>query len=127
MTYNYYESMKEDILQYINDEINLDDWVGNRDGLEEQLNNDLWIDDAVTGNGSGSYTFNSVKAREYVLDNVEIFQGACSDFGISAEEVGNHFLDDDWEYFDVTIRCCLLSNMIADVLDDLEESGKLTA
>lgn len=29
---------------------------------------ELWIDDSVTGNGSGSYTFNSYKAEENVKD-----------------------------------------------------------
>lgn len=108
-------------MQYINDEIDLDDWAGDRDGLEEYLSDTLWTDDSVTGNGSGSYTFNAARAREYVVDNTDILKDACADLGVSDEEIGKHFMSADWEYFDVTIRCYLLNGVISDVL---EESGK---
>ena len=49
--YNYLEAMKEDILQYIRDEIDLAEF-DSLEELEEKLNDDLWTVDSVTGNGS---------------------------------------------------------------------------
>ena len=39
--YNYLEAVIADVLDYIKDEIDLAKWKGNRDGLEEKLNDDL--------------------------------------------------------------------------------------
>lgn len=52
--YNYLEAVTSDVLDYIKEEINLDEWKGNREGLEEKLNDELWTVDSVTGNASGS-------------------------------------------------------------------------
>lgn len=122
--YNYLEAMENDVREAIKNDYDLNAWRGDRDGLEEKLNDDLWIDDSVTGNGSGSYTFNREKAREYVQDDGrEYIEDMCADFGIDAAEVGRRFLDDDWEWFDVSIRCYLLGQAVAAVLDELEENG----
>ena len=34
--YNYLEAVISDVLDYIKEEINLDEWKGNRDRLEEK-------------------------------------------------------------------------------------------
>lgn len=114
--YDYLEQVTADVRDYVEQEIDLTEWAGDRDGLEEKLNDDLWTCDSVTGNGSGSYTFNRVQAQIYVLDGMD-------EFGIDSETIGEKFLESDWEYFDVTIRCYLLGQAIAAVLDDLEEDG----
>lgn len=119
--YDYLEQVTADVRDYVEQEIDLTEWAGDRDGLEEKLNDDLWTCDSVTGNGSGSYTFNRVQAQIYVLDGMDELQEAVNQFGIDSETIGEKFLESDWEYFDVTIRCYLLGQAIAAVLDDLEE------
>jgi hypothetical protein len=121
--YDYLEQVTADVKDYVEQEIDLTEWAGNRDGLEEQLNDDLWTCDSVTGNASGSYTFNRIQAQIYVLDGMDELQEAVNEFGIDSETIGEKFLKSDWEYFDVTIRCYLLGQAIAAVLDDLEEDG----
>lgn len=122
MSYNYLAAMKSDILEYIKYNIDLDDYRGRRDDLEEKLNDELWIDDSVTGNGSGSYTFNREQAREYVqADGSDYIRDMCSEFGIEAGEIGQRFIDNDWEWIDVSIRCYLLPRAISDALDELED------
>ena len=121
--YDYLEQVTADVRDYVEQEIDLTEWAGDRDGLEEKLNDDLWMCDSVTGNASGSYTFNSVQAQMYVLDGMDELQEAVNEFGIDSETIGEKFLESDWEYFDVTIRCYLLGQAIAAVLDDLEEEG----
>lgn len=124
MLYNYLKAIKEDVKQAIEENINLDEYRGDRDGLEEKLNDDLWIDDSVTGNASGSYTFNSYTAREYVLDNLDILKEAAEEFGCT-DRAEKWLFDEAWDDADVTIRCYLLGQAINEVLDEIEESGDL--
>ena len=121
--YDYLEQVTADVRDYVEQEVDLSKWAGDQDGLEEKLNDDLWTCDSVTGNSSGSYTFNRVQAQIYVLDGMDELQEAVNEFGIDSETIGEKFLESDWEYFDVTIRCYLLGQAIAAVLDDLEEDG----
>lgn len=121
--YDYREAMTEDVKQWITDEVDLADWTEDRGGLEQQLNDDLWTADSVTGNGSGSYTFNMVQASLYVLDNMDLLQKAINEFATNPTTVGDKFISEDWEWFDVTIRCYLLGSVISDVLDKMEENG----
>ena len=75
MAYDYYANVKDDVLSYINDEIRPGEYW-DRDELESYLNDTLWADDSVTGNCSGSYTFNSAKSREYVMENPDLLREA---------------------------------------------------
>lgn len=118
MEYNYLESMVEDILDYINYEVELSEF-SDREELEGKLNDDLWVVDSVTGNASGSYTFNTWKAKEYVTDNMELLIEMAAEFGIDDAEMGRNFREENWEYFDVSIRCFLLGQAIAEALDRL--------
>ncbi len=121
--YNYEETMKNDILDYIAENIDRADYINEREELEEQLNDDLWTADSVTGNASGSYFCNAFKARSAVLDNMDYCTESLREFCTEPGEIAEHFLREDWEYFDATIRCYLLGQMISAVLDELEEAG----
>lgn len=122
MSYNYMNAMTEDIRDYITENINREDYTEDRDGLEEYLNDTLWTEDSVTGNASGSYTFNRETAKEYVLDNTDLLKEAYTEFG-QKEKIADVICDEDWESADVTIRCYLLGQAIAEVLDDLNSNG----
>ena len=117
--YNYLEAMKSDIKDYIKNEINTANY-SDREELENDLNDILWNEDSVTGNASGSYTFNRVDAEEYVTDNIDLLAEACKEFGVNNETVGKKFFAEDWEYFDVTIRCYLLNKAISEALDEID-------
>lgn len=117
--YNYYEAVADDVREYIDEEINLDDWRGDRDGLERQLYDDLFISDSVTGNASGSYYCNAWKAEEAVCHNLDLLGKALAEFG---DDPG-YLLKNGAESADVIIRCYVLGAAISDVLDDLEDDG----
>lgn len=121
MAYNYLDAVKDDVKQYIEDEIpTLEGYA--REDLEQDLNDILWDDDSVTGNGSGSYTFNREQAKEYLFDSTDgenWLIEALEEYGTPAEEVGKHFMSQDYEWFDVTIRCYVLGQAISEVLDEL--------
>lgn len=115
--YNYLEAVTSDVLDYIKEEINLDEWKGNREGLEEKLNDELWTVDSVTGNASGSYTFNTWEAEENLAHNWDLLAEALDEFG----QDGTDVLRQGAEAMDVTIRCYLLGQAIGEALDELEE------
>ena len=117
--YNYLEAMKSDIMDYIRNEVNTNEF-SDREDLENKLNDDLFINDSITGNASGSYTFNSYTAKEYVFDNIDLLNEAITEF-CEDDVIGEKFLNEEWEWMDVTIRCYLLGQAISEALDDIEE------
>lgn len=120
--YNYYDSMKSDILDRLSWDYSIREILEKLEDAEswkEQLNAEYWIDDNVTGNASGSYTFNSYQAREYVTENGDLLREALTEFCTEPDTIAEHFLSGDWEYFDVTIRCYILWGAIDDLIDDL--------
>lgn len=119
----YREQIKEAILDFIKSEYTneeITEKMEDRSSFEEELEEILWTEDSVTGNGSGSYTFNRNKAKEYVLADIETVQEALNEFCVEADTIANKFLESDWEYFDVTTRCYVLSMGISEVLDEIE-------
>ena len=73
--YNYFDAVQSDVADYIRSYIELNDWRGDRDGLIEQLNDDLFASN-VTGNDSGSYTYNSALAEDYICGNLRLLREA---------------------------------------------------
>ena len=116
-SYNYLEAVTDDVREYIRDEVDLAEWKGDRDGLEEKLNDVLWTADSVTGNASGSYYCNAWRAEEALSHNWDLLAEALREFG----QDGTDVLEQGAEAMDVTIRCYLLGQAIAEALDELEE------
>lgn len=117
--YDYREAMTEDVKEWIKENINLTEWTEDREGLEQQLNDDLWTEDSITGNASGSYYCNSYKAEESIAHNWDLLNEALDEFG----ENNINVIEKGAEWADVTIRCYLLGPVISDVLDEMEENG----
>lgn len=128
MKYNYKEEMTERINEYIqmnylgklieiNNSVDESEKKDRIDTLYETLYDELWVEDYVTGNGSGSYTFNRSEAREYVLVNMELAVEAYDEFG-ELNELTKDMKNEDWERIDVTIRCYLLSGCINNAIEE---------
>ena len=122
MKYDYLENVKEDVKTAILDNCTKEE-IKNafksleaRDELYEKLYDNLWIDDNVTGNASGSYTCNAYNAEEYLCHNWDLLVEALEEFGESESDA----LSRGAEYCDVTIRCYLLGSAIKEALDELE-------
>ena len=117
--YNYMESITADVLEYIRTEYTeeeIKEKLEDRDAWEEELNDSLWVHDSVTGNGSGSYTFNTWRAEEYIAHNLDLLAEAMAEFGDDSNALKNGA-----EWCDVTIRCYLLGAAISAALDTIEE------
>lgn len=116
--YNYKEEVLQAVKEAAEDSytpdllepVDLDDYA-------EKLNDALWVDDSVTGNGSGSYFFNSYEAEEALAGNWDLAAEALEMFGyndINPFEKGA-------EWVDCVVRCYLLSQCIADYIEQNEE------
>lgn len=117
--YNYLEAVTADVIDFIRDEIDTTEYT-DRDALAEYLNDELWTDDGVTGNASGSYTFSRYKAQQFVMADQDTVMEALKEFCVDAETIAENFLLQNWEYFDVTARCYVLGQAIEAALDSLE-------
>lgn len=113
--YNYQEAVKNDVMDYIKNNIDFKDF-DNIDELEEKLNDDLFTADSVTGNGSGSYTFNTYEAEENLCHNIDLLKEACEEFGSDIGEL----VQKGAERCDVTIRCYLLGQAITEAMKEVE-------
>lgn len=123
MEYDYRETVKNDVIEQVKDgykenSLRIYKEEG-REALEEYLNDELWVDDQVTGNASGSYTFNTWEAEENLCHNMSLLEEACDEFG---QDVGEA-VKRGAEYCDVTIRCYLLGGAISEAIDELEAEG----
>lgn len=112
--YNYLEAVKEDVLNYIEENISFDDFE-DRDELEDFLNAALWKEDSVTGYLSRSYYCCTWKAAEALAHNWDVLREILEDSGNDVNPI-----EKGEEWCDVTIRCYLLSNAISEVLDELD-------
>ena len=77
MKYNYEENMKEDIKNYILENYEKEE-IENLD--YNDIYDELFIADSVTGNGSGSYTFNTWEAEENISHNHDLLEEAQEEF-----------------------------------------------
>lgn len=120
--YEYVNEMSAAIRDYIADSVNLADYA-DRDELEQALNDDLFVNDAVTGNASGSYYCNAYRAAEAISGALDTLVEALEEFGDDPESYKKALLSP--EYADVTIRCYLLGEAIGEALDMMETAGEL--
>lgn len=105
-TYDYLENVKEDVRNYI-EENKIVVTSSNREEVEQELDDTLFVNDSVTGNASGSYTFSTWQAEENLCHNFELLCDLS-------------YLEKGAEACDVTIRCYLLGQAISKVLDEIE-------
>lgn len=92
-----------------------------KDELVEYLYDILWLSDNVTGNASGSYTFNRFLAESYLCHNLDLLAEAWEDFEVPPTM--QRMLDP--ETCDVAIRCHLLRGQVETIVDELIDDGKL--
>lgn len=114
MKYDYLENVREDVLNYIKENYKEEDFA-NLDYNE--LYDEMFIADSVTGNASGSYYCNAWKAEEAICHNHDLLVEALECFGY---EESFNAMEKGAEWCDVIIRCYLLGQVLQDVLDELQ-------
>lgn len=118
--YNYLEAVTSDVKEAILDRYDVNELaveLEDRLSFEQDLHDRLWDDDSVTGNASGSYTFNTYEAEENLCHNLDLLGEALSEFGCKTD----YMQENGAEACDVTIRCYLLDRAISAALDEIED------
>lgn len=113
--YDYLTAVTADVTDYINGEIDLGQYE-TADELKDELNERLFVNDSVTGNASGSYTFSAWQAEENLCHNLDLLGEALTEFGCNPDYMAKNGV----EACDVTIRCYLLSEAVSDAVDALD-------
>ncbi len=120
--YDYNEAVKNDILEALSEDYSPDELLQkiaeDKEGFFDELYDIFLVSDRITGNASGSYTFNRWEAEENLCHNLDLLEEAAEEFGCNID-----ILSDGAEACDVTIRCYLLSSILSEVLDDIEEEN----
>lgn len=110
---NYYLQVEDSVKDYIEDnaiDIETVDY--------ETLLCDMMLSDGVTGDGSGSYFFNTYKARECVIENLDEVREALNEYCYTYEQIGEMFMEDEWETMDVIARCYQLNWALANYYEE---------
>ena len=117
-TYDYFEAVKEDAKEWLLENcetgylMTTDD-----DEIVSEYIEDLFVDDNVTGNASGSYTFCTYTAQENLVGNWELLMEALYDMGASETWI----TQTNPEELDVFIRCYLLSPAMYEAIEEIKE------
>lgn len=116
MNYNdYRKQVLNDAIAAIDEQFDGGYWDGDTEW--DVVYDNLFIDDSVTGNGSGSYFFNAAKAREAVADAIwdEKVLNALSEIGVDGDQIAQYLRDNDAESLDVCIRCAMLGEVYSEI------------
>ena len=113
--YNYLENVKEDVKEYLKENYNVETMEEIEEIDKDSLYDELFVEDSVTGNASGSYTFSTYKAEENLCHNLDLLKEALECFCSNINYIENP------EACDVTIRCYLLGNAIEEAIEELKE------
>lgn len=114
--YDYLKHVQDDVKDYLK---SLD--VGkfglllqqDEDTIDE-VEDELFVNDNVTGNGSGSYTMNREEAEQNLGGNWQLLKEARDELDPNVD-----VLDKGAEFCDVLIRCYLLDEALNECLNEL--------
>ena len=116
--YSYESAVYIDLLEELKENFYLQkliiDNINDIDAVKEQLNDTLWTNDIVTGNGSGSYFFNSYISSLAVFENLDEIAEICKEYGF---DIGEKLANQSFEELDVIVRCYYLDSVISEVID----------
>ena len=118
----YFEQMKEDIEDYLEDNLDEYDLTVDQEELYEKLYDDLWIEDDVTGNGTKDFGYTGggqEEAQQHVGEGLHHLREAIQDFDCKDKAI-DWLLKGDWISLDATIRCYLLGQVLTEVLVEKE-------
>lgn len=112
---DFIDEVRNDLKEFI-----LDRWAESqiKDLDREEVYDEAFTADSVTGNGSGSYFFNAWKAKESIFNmDEDLLKETISEFDIDMSE---HW--GGWEYLDVSVRCYALGQIdIDELLDEIRK------
>ena len=120
--YNYLRAMINDIKEWMREETSFaKDEVLDRDQLCENLWDELFNIDEITGNGYNYYDGED-KCSEYLTNNFDLLYEAVKEYNPDDNVISliEHYEEEDLaRYFDCTIRCYLLGECIEQAFKEM--------
>lgn len=112
--YDYDQAVYDDVWSWVKERLDNDELPHfTKDRLKEWLEEMLFTEDSVTGNGSGSYTFNRYTAEKYICHNIEYIFDKFEELGYTVDHKSSIYAEE----LDVTMRCALLNEAIDKVVE----------
>ena len=115
MIYDYKQAIREDIKEYIK----LNDIAREPDETDEQyaerLEDELWTVVEVTGNGPYYYK-SELECGEMLAFNLDLFFLVADEWGLDLHD--EKLRTEPAQYMDAVIRCYLLRECIAEVIEE---------
>lgn len=115
--YSYPKAVKSDIREYLKDELDVGKFgllIQGDDDTIEDVREEAFEDDSITGNASGSYTMNSLKAEQNLTGNWDLLQEAKEELNPTID-----LIEKGPEFCDVLIRCYLVDWCFNETLNDI--------
>lgn len=115
--YSYPKAVKSDIREYLKEELDVGTFgllIQGDDDTIETVREQLFEDDSVTGNASGSYTMNTLKAEENLVGNWDLLEEAMSEFDLHVNPI-----EKGAEWCDSLIRCYLVDWCFTEALKEI--------
>ena len=127
--YNYFEAVREDVVEYIKNNFDLKDYAGRREALKNDIKEDVAYE--VSGRYVGSYTCDAPTAREHLEGNEDLIKAAyyCLGEEDKLPSVNGKIVDDEDlikyidnpELADVYIRDYVSLSQVEPALKQIEE------
>ena len=111
--FDYRDEVKKDIREYLADRLGEFEVI--TDDMRTELHDEMFTADSVTGNGSGSYTFNAYEAECNVAHNLDLLGEALDEFCVDGNTLREKLTG---EWADVTIRCYVLGEVEGEIFDE---------
>lgn len=119
MTFNEYQrDVLDAACEYIREAF--EDGTFDADTDFDDAYDEMFVSDAVTGNMSGSYYFNSAKSREAVKD-VIFDEDVIRELEYLGVDVSDYLKRGDAEGLDVCVRCIVLGYVRLDIEREFDE------
>ena len=115
--YSYPQAVKSDIREYLKEELDVGTFgllIQGDDDTIEDVREELFEDDSITGNASGSYTMNSLEAEQNLAGNWDLLREAKDEL-----DPGVDLIAKGPEFCDVLIRCYLVDWCFNETLNDI--------
>ena len=114
--YKYRDEIKEKVKEYIDKKINLKEYWNPQEGMDwDELYSSIYDQSDI----QSSLPF--WHQREFILKNMDTFQAARCEYTLSDTEIGEMFLNEDWDGLEGIIFNYWFDRSIDEVLNEIKE------
>ena len=122
-TYNYLEAVTSDVKDYILRNFNKDELkqeLNDRENFEENLHDEMWDQDCITGNGEWGYNISKKTAETYIGQNLDLAGEVMEEFSITLKMIKEGYrFTKGANYLDTAIRCYVLREAVSNAVTEI--------